>query len=601
MLSKKREPAVNCKSRHAVLIILLLFAAFTALSWLSWANPMIDSGREMNTPLRLLQGERLYTDVYFLFGPVTPYFNSFLYRIFGVHCNTLYGAGLAGGLLLSLLIFHLGRTFMSPLEAMLASLTVLMLCVFRQNGNVIFAYSFAVLYGTLLGTLSLAALAHYVRSYRLVPLIAGGMLAGLAFCCKMEFGFAAAVALGTTVYLSPAELRIRRAGVALLSLAVAPALIYGSLLMRVPAGLLIKDTFLFPWHIPSEILYFNRIRLGLHHPGRTLGEMISGLALFIGAAGFLSLAGMRMAGEPALSSPLARGAKRIWWITGISLAWLVAALLIFGTRWNLNPFRTLPILSLAMICFYFFRQDVKSPSARALLLVSVYSLAVLTRIITKVPAGSDYGAGMIPVPLLLFIYMIGSDFGFLSAETGRCRRVVASATLCVAVAAALGVFAWRLATTPLVPIKTDRGEVRLDRARAPAMQQALDFIARESKPGEYVVAFPEGSSLNFLSSRPVPVRYEIMTPGYLTAEKEQFMLRKLQEKNVRYIFLFNRATGEFGPAVFGRDYCRATMEWVESNYELAAIFGEHVSPGMQIGDRIYFIKCYRKVASDSKQ
>jgi hypothetical protein len=586
---------MGIKSWHAVLIILVLFAAFAALSWLSWANPVIDSGREMNTPLRLLKGERLYSDVYFLFGPVAPCFNSFLYRIFGVHLNTLYGAGLAGGLLLSLLIFHLGRRFMPPLEAMLASLTVLMLCVFRQNGNVIFAYSYAVLYGTLLGTLSLAALVSYVRSNRILMLAAGGALAGLALCCKMEFGFAAAVALGTAVWLSPAERRIQRAGAALLSLAAAPVLIYGSLLARLPATPMIKDTFLFPWHIPSEILYFNRIRLGLHHPGRTLGEMISGLALFTGAAGFLSLAGMRMAGEPSFSISLARGAKRIWWIISISLAWLITALLTFGTRWNLNPFRALPILSLAMICFLFLRrQNTTLPSARALLLVSVYSFAVLTRITTKVPAGSDYGAGMIPVPLLLFTYMIGADFGFLSAEAGKCRRLVATATLCVAVAAAVGVFAWRLGTTTLVPIKTERGEVRLDRARAPAMQQALDFIARESKPGEYVVTFPEGSSLNFLSNRPVPVRYEIMTPGYLTAEKEQFMLRQLQEKNVRFIFLFNRATAEFGPAVFGRDYCRATMEWVESNYELAAVFGEHVSPDLQIGDKTYFIKCYEK-------
>jgi hypothetical protein len=41
------------------------FAILLAVSWQKWANLTIDGGREMNTPLRLLGGERIYADVYY--------------------------------------------------------------------------------------------------------------------------------------------------------------------------------------------------------------------------------------------------------------------------------------------------------------------------------------------------------------------------------------------------------------------------------------------------------------------------------------------------------------------------------------------------------
>lgn len=104
------------------------------------------------------------------------------------------------------------------------------------------------------------------------------------------------------------------------------------------------------------------------------------------------------------------------------------------------------------------------------------------------------------------------------------------------------------------------------------MGQALDFISRHSAPGQYILGLPEGSSLNFLGRRPAPLRYEILTPGFLDPEGEWQAVRALQQKDVPLVFLFNRPTDEFGPRVFGRDYYRILMGWIEENYDLAAVF-----------------------------
>jgi hypothetical protein len=36
------------------------------------------------------------------------------------------------------------------------------------------------------------------------------------------------------------------------------------------------------------------------------------------------------------------------------------------------------------------------------------------------------------------------------------------------------------------------------------------------------------------------------------------------------------------------------MGWIEKNYTLTAVFGRNTSPDIQIGDREFFIKCYRR-------
>src|SRR5262249_57277516 len=73
--------------------IALVFVAMLAGSWRGGISPVADSGRGMDLPLRLMKGELLYRDVYCLYPPFSPYFNSFLYRIFGAHLDLLQAGG----------------------------------------------------------------------------------------------------------------------------------------------------------------------------------------------------------------------------------------------------------------------------------------------------------------------------------------------------------------------------------------------------------------------------------------------------------------------------------------------------------------------------
>ena len=107
---------------------------------------------------------------------------------------------------------------------------------------------------------------------------------------------------------------------------------------------------------------------------------------------------------------------------------------------------------------------------------------------------------------------------------------------------------------------------------------------------------PEGTSLNFFTDRPNPLRDEITIPGILDPEGERRAIERLMATNTRLVLITNRATPEFGPAVFGRDYCKTLMGWIEENFEQCAVLGPDKRPDIQIGDKTFFIRAYRKKA-----
>jgi hypothetical protein len=593
---------LDASRRTIALTMAAVFAILLAVSWQAWANLTIDGGREMNTPLRLLAGERLYTDVYYLYGPFAPYLNTALYALAGIHLNTLYGAGIVGSILLLALMFELGANLTGPSEAALTVWLVMVFCVFKQDGNYIFPYTYSAVYGTILGVGAVAAQVRYAQRRHSRELTLSGVLVGLALICKIEFGFAATM---SALALALSERRGGRVRVMVGGLWPALAiglLTYGVLLSSVSWENLVTDTFLWPFDIPSELVYFNRIKLGLNDPAKTIREMLSAVAMLGLLATAVIIAAVARAGQAAESMHSAVGRlpqpwlRRLVFIAGASAAALLINRVMYKTRWDVSPFRALPVLCLAAIYVYarrFYRAQEPDEQRRSLFVVSIYSLAVLGRVILRVPSGGAYGAYLLPVPLLLFTHLATRFYrpvlGAFPLAAVRARQTVL-ALFITGLTAATAVIAYRYVTADYVALETARGTVRLSSADRVAFAGALDFIARHTQPGEYVAAVPEGSSLNFLADRPAPLRYEILTPGFLTAAGEQRAIAQLQAKQVKVIFLLNRPTKEFGCPAFGRDCYRILGQWIEHNYNAAAVFGERASLGSQIGDTRFFIK-----------
>ena len=585
-----------------LLVIAVVFALMYAVSWQKWVNVVNDSGREMNLPLRLLQGERLYADVYYLYGPLAPYVNAFLYGSFKVHLNTLYAAGTVSSLLLLLVTFRLGELLLIDRRSLTyAVLLVLVLCLFKQEaGSSIFPYTFSALYGALLGLAALLGQVRYVQSSRLPDLITSGAFTGLALISKLEFGLAALVSQVVVLLSAPARGRSRMAVTSLLAVLALPILTYGALSTRIPWDAMFRDTYLLPNWIPTELMYFNKLKLGWDDPWRTSRELFGAIGLLGSAAGLIGLASMRSGARCALPHQqelLGRWRRRLWVCTALSLSLLLVNSFFLGTRWDVSPLRALPLLCLGAIMSYGRgrkRTDQREIEPKILLLFAVYSLTVLARVATRVPTGGAHSALLLPAPLLLFTYLATTSyprcFALLPKAEQKARRIVKTLLLLL-LSAAIAVVSYRYQTGDYLTLQTARGSMYVQDS---AFAQALDFLADETEPRDHILAIPEGSSLNFLASRPEPLRYQILTPGFLDGDAERQAIEQLKNKRVQFIFLLNRPTTEFGATVFGRDYYRELMDWIEANYELAVLFGEGVQADSTIGDPNFFIKCYKR-------
>src|SRR5262249_40177723 len=177
--------------------IVLIFAAMLVVSWRRWISPVTDSGREMDLPLRLMNGELLYRDVYYLYPPFSPYFHSFLYGIFGAHLDVLQMAGAICAVLVVWMCYRIARRLMTPSESALAVIAVILVCVFKPAGNLIWPYAFAALYGMVFALGALLFALRYSENEKWREVIAAGGLFGLAAVTQKE------VALGRAVPVTP--------------------------------------------------------------------------------------------------------------------------------------------------------------------------------------------------------------------------------------------------------------------------------------------------------------------------------------------------------------------------------------------------------------
>ena len=534
---------------YAITVLLISFVSLCLISWHRWASVVIDGGREMNLPLRLLNGETIYRDAYYLYGPLAPYINAFLYQIFGVHLNTLYAAGFACSLLILMIVFQISRHIMPLLQATLATLAVIVICVFKQGGHTPFPYAFSALYGTTLALLAFALQFYFLENRKNIFLIISGFLIGLTLICKQEYAFAAiASSLALIILISN-----NRTGIALRIFVPAfaiPIITYGIFVLKIPSSILFGDTFFLPNQVPPELIYFNMSRIGMDYPAKTIFELLQSTSTLMWVGGVIGLSSIfctRVVDRTSLSL-----ARNFCVVTAIGLTAFFVIHWLAGIDWWISPMRALPLLCAMVILGSLLDLVRKKSIDRHLFLIAVFSLVVLTREITRVSSGGAYSAFMLPLPLVLFTYLTTVSFPNLlsTQKMKQYARVFALGMFMLVLGSTAKHIIKVYVTEPSFDLHTMRGSVRTKADVGPPFIQALNFISKNTGPSDFILAAPEGSSLNFLADRPTALRYEQLIPGFLDEAKQEQAIQQLKERKVRFIFILNRSTREFGPVVF---------------------------------------------------
>ncbi|HWQ33161.1 MAG TPA: glycosyltransferase family 39 protein [Blastocatellia bacterium] len=594
---------ITCRDAPPLLALAALFAVMLIGTWQRWTQPIIDHGREMNLPARLLAGEQLYADVQFLYGPFAPYFNAVLYRLFGIHLNVLHLSGGVCAVIIALLIYLLARQLMNEREAALAAGLVIVLCAFKATANYISPYAYAALYGLVFALLALWAALGYLRSHRPRWMLLAGSATGLALACKLDLFLPAAIALAVAwLIVSLAERKIQwRAALA----AIVPVIIFGGgayalILKRVGWRTLIEDNYALFFNFPPQLIYYNRNIGGFADWPRSLANILAATGTFLLLCAISALSGWLMAGRRKAEAGV--DATRIWKVLAAALALWLGMVRLFGANGDSSPLAAAPLLLAAVfvasaVRWWHMRKadNVQKQLMSALLVITAFSLGAIARVLLNVTTSGPYTPFFVPTVIIVVLYLLfrAAPSWLLSNERARdLARRTAIGMIAVAIIAVGAGSILRLHKRNTYRVTAERGSFLTLPSIGKPLAEAVSFARQHTAPNDYVLVLPEGTSINFLAERRYPLREEIVHPGFLAGPKEAETIERISRLQVPLILVANIDTSEFRDRAFGSDYNQELMRWIESHYHLKAVFGQDtITPIKPEG---FFIQAYER-------
>lgn len=559
--------------------IVFTFLALASYTWAHWGDLRIDCGREVYVPAAILNGKMLYRDLWYPYGPLVPYGQAALFRLFGVHLNVLYLCGLSITISFAMLLYALGRRFLPPAGAFLVAFCFLMQGFGPGIFNYIFPYSYAAMMGALLGLACLYFLVRHILNEPGPNLSVAGFGAGLALLCKQEFGIACYMVLAFVVV---ARVLAHRSGreFALDLLRLAPGLlanlvVYGWFIWRLSPRFILLENFqqapgsYFMRTFGATWMSYVGLRFIPHELINTFAIAIFSIAVWFVLAFVL------------------RHASGRWWIPLCVAA--AAGLVVIGYFLNFRPatlvFSRWPhvvypvgmfwvaCLLLAWKTIDYLRSNFRASHHLALGAVAVYALAVGVRIMVQV-VPREYAIFYNSTLFLIFIVVVTGAIKAASQNLKARQQSVLVNGLLIVEGIILAVLLFPRPEKLPARLVTDLGTIYTKPAEAALFPQIISFMREQKDSGNRVLVLPEEVTLYSFSGTDAPTRWYQLLPGMLAPEQESVYIAQLEAAGVEYILLSNRSNFEYKAPFFGLDFNQGVYHWIEANYEVVGEFGQ---------------------------
>lgn len=522
----------------------------------------------------LVKGRSLYRDVWYLYGPLAPYFNSFLFRVCGVRLEALYWAGSLSALGSAIFLYFAGRRLSYSLAGWTAGAVVLMQGFQHDIFCFPLPYAFPSVYGCLAACtmLWLSLRAKESKSARWV--LAGGLIASAAFLLKLEYGTACFALLFLMLVIRGLRFQSRRE-ILVDMLAVLPGIlvclgVVGWMISLHGLDFITQENIM-SWPTSYFMRTYGRHWLEFTGMALTRSTLVSAARPTAALIIFLVLSRMALRRLPKAESWLFPVAvvgvgivtTIVIFVPGFRSSHLSAALLaIFFPR----AMVFFSLLAGALAAGWLFWHRTLQPTTVSILVLSMFSFMLAFRLLLSTyPWGySIYYDG--PV-VLCFLFL--TRFVIPVNWWGARIRPAWERILCIGCLASVS------ATAIARPsdnknstlLKTPRGSIRAPEKTVTAYLIAINFMKERTAQGEYVLSIPEDTSLYFLSDAECPSRVFMFTPGVIAPGKMTAeLIRELESKPVSYLIWSNRQSPEYGAAVFGQDYDHVFGDYLRAHY-----------------------------------
>ena len=565
----------NFSTITALLLLFILWAVKLYTTWGAWGNLTVDSGHEMYLPAMLAEGKQLYRDLWFPFGPAAPYFNSYLFRLFGERLNVLYWAGSLSALGSAILLYLTGMRLSSWIVGWAAAAVLLMEAFQPSHFCFPLPYSFAAVYGCFTGCLFLWLVVNASFSKSWLWVFSAGTVAAVALLVKPEFGLASygclSLLIVTRSFLQRSWGYFARGVLATLPGIAICGLVVRWMISIAGVEFMTQENIL-SW--PTSYFMKTYGKAYLEKTGFTVSSSAFSDAFYHGIPVALAVLAIYMLLR-------IKGLDRRSWLLRCTIVLALALYFIKNSFFLLSMDQDLTALvtriffprdmvlyviigAVAAWCYLFWRPA----SARNLAIALIFSSSgvLAFRIMMKMNVGGYpifYNGPAVLSYLLLFSMII--------PRSDRSRRFVLSAEVALCAACLMAVFIYtRIDEAPAkqyVSFSTDRGTIRVSKHMAENYKAAIQFMKEKAALGQSVLSIPEDTSLYFLSGTQCPTRVFLFSPGLMAPGKmTEETIAEIDRKPVSYLLWSNRTFLEYGVKEFGTDFNLEMGEYLKSHY-----------------------------------
>jgi len=531
-----------------------------SVSWLRWGSLLIDTGRELYLPLSILSGKLPYKDIFYDFGPFSPYLNSLLCMIFGVHMRSFIISGTLTATLMCVLLYKTSRIFLNSLFSTLCVLTFLFVFAFSQHYeagifNYIIPYSYASIHAIALAFL---ALFFYYRSRTYLS----SLFTALLLITRVEVGAVLIVSIFIGVILdNEKKNRLKRIAAYCFFPALVAAGIYGFFAIITDSTIASRESLLVNLDIKGPLTGYT---LGTIDFWKNIGTILKTSLYYVGTSAVFFAAGWLISRKKNL--------------IGVGVTLFIAATTVLFQRefFHYNAqYRCVPIICI-LVFIVSCRKYLKKKDREDLFLAvfSIFSLLLLTRMFFNVRAEHSGFYLLVPGMLCYYIFFLTMIPRISQRKDVRAFYRFAFTVLSISFIMAHIPISLYMYKNRTMRISSPRGAMLVHPGYY-RCKQLVEYLRKNTDPSDTLVVFPEGLTLNFLSERENPLYQYTFLPLWflLKPDSEENLAKELEEGNVKYVVILRRLTSEYGAARFGMDYAQGIMRYLADHYVIEKQFG----------------------------
>ncbi len=571
----------------AFLAVGICFFFMLHVSWLKWGDIIIDTGRELYLPKVLSEGRLLYRDIFYVYGPFSPYFNALLFKLFGASITTAAAGGIAMAAISTWLVFRLAGIWLGRGSALFVTVCYVLVVPFGNMlivpiFNFALPYSYPAVHSLVFSLASLLFYRRYLEKGESRELNIALFMFFLALLTKVEV----AVWLGAALYAGfvceyayggePLFRAALKSGKRMVwpVLGVLAIFLFTILMGAAEAYYAMMAAAGSNFTVGTKSSFAKGLLFGEPDAGKAIRYSILTtlhLALILGIAGYSGQLYDRLTADPVKNR-----LRHLAHIGAAASLMLVYMYFKIGKGDLYKPFTAVSVAALVISLMGWWRGSERRDRI-FLASLSLFSILMLGRIFFNPTPGAFGFYLSVPAFILfaIFLFRIMPDI-FGGGMAGKYIKIVSILMIGTMTYTSLDLTLYNYSMFD-APFETPKGTVTspVDQ-RVKAYGQLTDFLMLPEYRNKTLVMFPEGLLINFITGLENPLyQYQFLPIDIRSPAAMSRLIKDFEAKKPDFFVLTDRDVEEYGAKDY-LEYASQLKDYIEAHYRPVRSFGGRI-------------------------